>query len=313
MVGVRRAGDTHPGGPRPAGLGVALPDFIDAHHHLWDLEAVHYPWLMARGVKRFFGDPTPIQKNYLPADFLDESAEYRPKASVHIQVGAEDGLEETKWLHSLDGCPAAVVAFCDLAAHDAEARLDALLEYPRVRGIRQIVGRHVDEDGQHGSAALLESGAWVRGLKALASRGLSFDLQMIPPQMPAVLDALKQVPDLKVALCHAGSPWDQSEDGLKRWQRGLEKLAELPNTVCKISGLGMFNPEWTETDLKKIVGPVISVFTPARVMFGSNFPVDSLYRDYTSYWRAFDNLTTGLSADERSAVFSANAQRFYRL
>ena len=38
---------------------------IDAHHHLWDLEAVSYPWLMANGVKRFFGDPTPIQRNYL--------------------------------------------------------------------------------------------------------------------------------------------------------------------------------------------------------------------------------------------------------
>ena len=30
---------------------------IDAHHHLWDLNAVRYTWLMERGVKRFFGDP----------------------------------------------------------------------------------------------------------------------------------------------------------------------------------------------------------------------------------------------------------------
>ncbi|MEC7475842.1 MAG: amidohydrolase, partial [Pseudomonadota bacterium] len=37
---------------------------IDAHHHLWDLSACHYPWLMEKGVKRFFGDPAPIQKNY---------------------------------------------------------------------------------------------------------------------------------------------------------------------------------------------------------------------------------------------------------
>ena len=46
--------------------------FIDAHHHLWDLNHCHYPWLMARGERRFFGDPTPIQKNYLPEDFLEE-------------------------------------------------------------------------------------------------------------------------------------------------------------------------------------------------------------------------------------------------
>lgn len=288
-------------------------EFIDAHHHLWDLEAVHYPWLMARGVKRFFGDPTPIQKNYLPEDFLGESAEYRPRASVHIQVGADDGLEETRWLHSLDDCPAAVVAFCDLSAPDVEAQLDALLEFNRVRGVRQIVGRHVDEDGQHGSAALLESDAWLNGLRALAKRDLSFDLQMIPPQMPAVLKALKQVPDLKVALCHAGSPWDQSEEGLRSWRGGLEQLAELPNTVCKISGLGMFNPAWTENDLKKIVEPVIDTFTPDRVMFGSNFPVDSLYSDYAAYWRAFDELTGSHSDAERSIMFAGNAKALYRL
>jgi hypothetical protein len=33
---------------------------IDAHH-LWDLNVVHYPWLMATDEKRFFGDPTSIQ------------------------------------------------------------------------------------------------------------------------------------------------------------------------------------------------------------------------------------------------------------
>ncbi len=296
-----------------ASTGMALPEFIDAHHHLWDLEAVHYPWLMARGVKRFFGDPTPIQKNYLPEDYLGESAKYRPRASVHIQVGAEDGLEETQWLHSLENCPAAVVAFCDLSAPDVEFRLDALLEYPRVRGVRQIVGRHVAEDGRHGSAALLDNPAWIDGLRALASRGLSFDLQMIPPQMPAVLRALNQVPELKVALCHAGSPWDQSAEGLKSWQRGLGRLASLPNTVCKISGLGMFNPDWTANDLRKIVDPVIEVFSCQRVMFGSNFPVDSLYRDYGAYWRVFDLLTSHHSKEERTMMFTGSAETFYRL
>ena len=63
---------------------------IDAHHHLWDLSAVHYPWLMARGVERFFGDPTPIQRNYLIDEFRSEASVQGIAASVHIQVGAED-------------------------------------------------------------------------------------------------------------------------------------------------------------------------------------------------------------------------------
>jgi predicted TIM-barrel fold metal-dependent hydrolase len=46
---------------------------IDAHHHLWDLSAVYYPWLMARGVERFFGDPAPIQRDYLINEFRSEA------------------------------------------------------------------------------------------------------------------------------------------------------------------------------------------------------------------------------------------------
>ena len=29
---------------------------VDGHHHLWDLQAIDYPWLQARGARRFFGD-----------------------------------------------------------------------------------------------------------------------------------------------------------------------------------------------------------------------------------------------------------------
>ena len=45
---------------------------IDAHHHLWDLSAVSYPWLEDKSKKRFFGDPAPIQKNYLIQDVIEK-------------------------------------------------------------------------------------------------------------------------------------------------------------------------------------------------------------------------------------------------
>ena len=66
---------------------------VDAHHHLWDLEACDYPWLMAKGVTRFFGDPTPIQKNYLVSDLRRDAHHYQVDASVHIQVGVAPGRE----------------------------------------------------------------------------------------------------------------------------------------------------------------------------------------------------------------------------
>jgi len=74
--------------------------FVDAHHHLWDLEHCNYPWLMARGKMRFFGDPGPIQKNYLIVDFFGDWRDHRPAKTVYIQesVEATDEVKESALL-----------------------------------------------------------------------------------------------------------------------------------------------------------------------------------------------------------------------
>ena len=56
-----------------------LPYIVDAHHHLWDLQACRHTWLAERGVVRFFGDPAPLQKNYHVIDFNPETGEVRKK------------------------------------------------------------------------------------------------------------------------------------------------------------------------------------------------------------------------------------------
>lgn len=64
---------------------------IDAHHYLCDQSTAHYPWLMAKGVERSFRDPSTIQREYLLDEFRAGAAAQGVSASVHIQVGAEDG------------------------------------------------------------------------------------------------------------------------------------------------------------------------------------------------------------------------------
>jgi predicted TIM-barrel fold metal-dependent hydrolase len=303
-----------PGNADQTGTASAF-NFIDAHHHVWDLQAVHYPWLMARGEKRFFGDPTPIQKNYLPEDFLAESGTYHPQRSVHIQVGAaaDQSLAESNWLQRQGEFPHAIVAYCDLAASDVEQQLRAHSSNEKLRGIRQIVGRHPEEDRQHGTNDLLADPTWAHGLTLLARHGLSFDLQLIPPQMTALFGILRDIPELRVALCHCASPWDQSRDGLVQWRRDLRQLASLPNVHCKVSGLGMFNPQWTVAELRPIILDVLDLFGAQRVMFGSNFPVDKLYRSYDALWNAYRAICSDFSAAERRQMFYETAAEFYRL
>lgn len=287
---------------------------IDAHHHLWDLEAVHYPWLMARGEVRFFGDPAPIQRNYLLPELRADAEALGIVGSVHIQVGAADGLEEARWVDAVAQAnpdwPMAQVAFCDLTAEDRETRLDALQTLPSLRGIRQIVGRAPGEDAATGTNALLSDPRFLQGLRSLARRGLSFDLQLIPELLPETTALLATLPDLRVALCHAGSPHDRSAAGLADWAERMAGLAALPNVQCKLSGLGMFEHDWTEESLAPIVATVLECYGAERVMWGSNFPVDSLTSDYV---RLFTTMQRLVPADMHKAVFSDNAARFYDL
>ncbi|MFW8635611.1 amidohydrolase family protein [Cribrihabitans pelagius] len=291
-----------------------MTGWIDAHHHLWDLKAVHYPWLMAKGADRFFGNPAPIQRDYLLEEFRAEAAAEGIAASVHIQVGAEDALAEARWVQAVadenPDWPLAQVVFCDLTAPDLAAQLDAFQALPTVRGVRQIVGRAPGEDARTGTNALLDDPRFLAGLQEAGRRGLSFDLQLIPELMEKTARVLAQAPQTRVALCHAGSPHDRSTEGLRAWAAQLKHLSRLPQAACKLSGLGMFEHNWTAASIRPIVGTCLAQFGAERVMFGSNFPVDKLYSDYRTLAQACREL---VPEEAHRAVFRGTAARFYGL
>jgi predicted TIM-barrel fold metal-dependent hydrolase len=292
---------------------------VDAHHHLWVLGAKHrYPWLMKQSVVRFFGDPAPIQRDYGVTEFRDDIGTLPIVASVHIQVGVDSGdeLAETLWLqdqHGRHGLPSAIVAFCDLTAASLPARLDDHCAADAMRGIRHIVGRSAEEDRHSGSDNLLDNPAFLEGLRHLAQRGLSFDLQLIPGQMERAEKLLRKVPNLRVALCHGGSLSDFSAEGRSRWKHGISRLAKLPNVICKLSGFGMFDKRWTADSIREQFYTVLDAFGPSRIAFGSNFPVDKLAMGYAQVWRRYLQLTVGLSSFERQQMFHDTAADFYGL
>ena len=291
---------------------------VDAHHHLWDLSACQYPWLQEKGVVRFFGDPAPIQRDYLAGDFRRDAANFELQGSVHVQVGVAPGdeLKESAWLQDTfdeAGLPSAIVAFCGLDSPEAPEHLRQQLEFSRLRGVRQIVGRSDKEDAVTGSGGLLDMPIWREHLGLLGDLGLSFDLQLTPRQVPKVAELLAATPDTAVALCHCGSPWDQSDKGLDAWRAGLRLLASLPNVYCKISGLGMFDHNWTVDSVRPIIESCIEIFGAQRAMFGSNFPVDKLHASYEKVWGAYEAVAAPLSNLEQQQLFGDTARAFYRL
>jgi len=297
---------------------MSVKRIIDAHHHLWDLDAIKHTWLAEKGVTRFFGDPAPIQKNYHVPDFTADHGDLPIVGSIHVQCGValEHNVKETEFVQEqsdVHGMANAIVAFCDLTQNGAHAELDQQQAFKNLRGIRQIVGRDAVEDAKLGTNALLENPAFKQGLKSLIKRKLSFDLQLTPPLLSAAAKLFKSIEDLPVAICHAGSPQDFSKARMRDWELGLQDFAEHGNVICKISGLGMFDHNWTVDSFRERVLRTIDVFDPSRIAFGSNFPVDKLYANYEETFGAFLTITESFSEAERHDMFYNTARKFYRI
>jgi len=288
----------------------------DAHHHLWDLKRCHYPWLEARGVKRFFGDPTPIQRNYLAEDLLEDAKAYELVGSTHVQVGTveQDALAETRFVQDVADSSTnignAIIAYVDLTRPDLEEELQRHRRSPNFRGVRQIIARHPGEDAQAGTGQLVFNPAFARGLRALPDMGLSFDLQLIEQSYVDAADLFAEIPNLTFAICHFGSPWDLSRDGLERWREAMTRFAAIPGAHMKFSGFGMFTPDWSVEDIRPYVEAALELFGEARCFAGSNFPVDKLYGGYDRIWSALVEIV-GRGSTYRKLTLE-NGQLFYR-
>ena len=78
--------------------------FIDAHHHIWDLQKNYYPWLSDHPEKDFFLGPyDALKRNYLPEDYRRDAASHNVLATVHVEAewDREDQVGETRWISEI--------------------------------------------------------------------------------------------------------------------------------------------------------------------------------------------------------------------
>ena len=294
---------------------------FDAHHHLWDLGAVDYVWLKQPGVPKPFGDPTPILKDYLPQHFLDDvsgAANVDLVGSAHIQVDGAlaDPVSESSWLSKLSksGIPSALVGFVDLTKEDAEAVLKNHLSFGEFRGVRQIIGL-LDQrpDLSFTKEHLLRNRSWRENFALLSKYNLSFDLQLYPEQMKEAAEFLGGFPKVPIVIDHAGSPYDQTDSGLRLWRDGLSVLAKLPKIHIKLSGFGMYASDWSSESSLLLFQTILELFGAHRVMWGSNFPVESMMKSYSFCVKQMMNWISSLSSEEQSLISSETANKFYRV
>jgi predicted TIM-barrel fold metal-dependent hydrolase len=277
---------------------------VDAHHHLWDLRVRDQDWIT--------GDElAPLRRSFLLCEYaaLAESADV--SASVVVQTVTQP--EETPELLAFAAGStliAGVVGWTDLTSPDIAEQIEALAAQPggdKLVGLRHQVQSEPDPNWLTRPAA-------IRGLEAIADAGLVYDLVITSGQLTAAADAAKALPGLVYIVDHLGKP-PIAAGTLEPWRSNIKRLAALPNTVCKLSGMVTEADwrRWTLADLRPYAETVLEAFGPDRLMFGSDWPVCTLAATYPDVLDAALALTGMLSPEERTAVFAKTATRVYGL
>ena len=296
---------------------------VDAHHHLWDLNNADtkYSWLMVTEGEAFFGDYAAIRKSYLLEDYIEDAKNQNIIKSVHVQAEHDDDkpVNETAWLQNLadthsSKLPNAIVAFADFSKNNVSEILDAHQEYKNTRGIRQILSYNKDEPKySHATEDFMKNSSWVENFKHIRNRNLSFDIQIYKHQMEDAVNLANKYNDVLFILNHTGEPCYQSKEYIESWEQNMTKLAKCENVVAKISGLGMFDPNWTIDSTRIFIEKTIQIFGIERCMFASNFPVDKIFNTFDTYWNSFKEITKNYSENDKQLLFSSNAEKYYRI
>ncbi|XP_065196281.1 L-fucono-1,5-lactonase-like isoform X2 [Sycon ciliatum] len=211
--------------------------YVDSHHHFWDLEKFQYDGFPPKD--------TVLRQTYLFPDLKAAIADTPVKHTVFVQVF--HGYEENAWILKLvEDVPtvAGVVAWVDLTDPKVGDLIDNLKTHSKFCGIRHIIHDEADHN-------------WIlredvrRGLGVLEEKGVTFDLLLRPPNLPAIPAIAKEFPKLKFVIDHIAKPL--IKDGVVQpWKDDITKCAVFPNVYVKLSGFvtEANHASWTMSDLQ---------------------------------------------------------------
>mgnify|MGYP001304282816 CR=1 FL=1 len=277
---------------------------VDAHHHLWDTRRLRYPLL----------DRIPALNRPFPVgDFEQVAAATGVDASVCVEVASAgtDGMAELTWLREQADRSSrvkAIVAWAPVERAELPEYLERMagLNDPRIVGVRRSFEFEPPDFPSRPEV--------VAGVRRLTESGMSFDLVLFHPSLKAAIELVRQCPEVSFILDHLGKP-PIRQRRLEPWSAQLAELADLPNVVCKVSGMTTeAEPDaWTVADLAPYFHRAVECFGWDRLLFGSDWPVCDLAGGYEQWLRAADALLTGVSSADRTKFFVSNAVRIYRL
>ena len=151
-------------------------------------------------------------------------------------------------------------------------------------------------------------------MKLLAEFDFTFDLCIRHDQLAAAAELVRRVPQVNFVLVHFGKP-DVRGKSKEPWAKDLKALADLPNVVCKISGLTTEADwgHWQPADLEFYFKQTLEYFGFDRILFGGDWPVATLASSYERWLETVCELFSFASVADQIKLFQTNAERIYRV
>ncbi|MFF2300136.1 amidohydrolase family protein [Arthrobacter sp. NPDC058127] len=274
---------------------------IDSHLHLWELGPGAYSWLGPQHGGLF--------RSYREAEAQETLDAAGVRGAVLVQ--ADDTVADTEFMLAVadrNSWVLGVVGWIPLEKPaEAEKELERFLRNPAFRGVRHLVHDDPRDD-------FLELPVVRDSLRMLAGHGLAFDVpDAFPRHLGGAVRLARELPELTVVLDHLGKPPLADAAAMDLWRTEFRALAELPNTVAKVSGLHLPGVPYTAEALRPLWDEALEAFGPGRLMFGGDWPVSTLGAPYGRTLEGLLELAAELTLAERREFLEGTAVRTYGL
>lgn len=268
---------------------------IDAHQHFWRIADRAGQWPPP--------SLAPIHRDFLPEDMEPLLAAAGIDGTVLVQTMENEAdttfMLEVATRHSfIKG----VVGWTDLKAADAPSAIERLARNTALKGFRPML-QDIADDGWIADPALAPA------IEGMIAHDLAFDALVLPRHLGPLLTFARSHPRLRIVVDHGAKP-PVAEGRFTGWRAAMADLAALPNVSCKLSGLLTEAGEQRPEAVRPYAETILELFGPARLIWGSDWPVLRLAGDYQAW---FEQSRAIVPAADHAAVFGANAAAFYRL
>ena len=287
-----------------------MPDqlpIIDAHQHLWDLTKFKLPWHK--------GDDTkPLQRSFVMSDYLEATKGLNVVKTVYMEVDVEPDQQMAEADYVTDLCKrddnpmAAAVVSGRPGTPGFEPYIRRLADNKYIKGIRQVL------HGDSNPAEFCLQPKFVESIQLLGELGKSFDLCVRPAEVVHAAKLVGQCPKTRFILDHCGNMSVTSTDQAlrKKWEQGMQELAQKPNVICKVSGIIVTaNKDWKPDDLAQNINFTLDTFGEDRVIFAGDWPVCTLKATFAQWVNALKQIVKDRPVSFQKKLFHDNAAKFY--